>query len=206
MDENRAIMFFCNGDVETIGDKEQHLNNYLTPDSKYLITHELGTKTRKPHFHFMVEMEVAEYTKYADAILRKKYKLKGNKKEYGRVSKIRDLEHAIAYSLKDEGEKRTNMDPDSIQQFLEISYRKPAEKDHFENCLNGLIPWPHQYEFSDTDIICKKIQILEYFKNNKLECNFNKVQRIFDKFLMQQEHLSASTLYDIMRQTRNNRL
>jgi hypothetical protein len=189
--------------------------NYLDDNARYLITHEYGSKTKKPHFHVVVEMTSEQYTKYADAILRKKYKLSGTKKEYGRVKQVRDVNKAISYILKDLAEEdaanrilgyNSNLPPDKLQEFLDNSYKKSEERDHIELAIATLPPLPHQYEFSDTDIICNKIMILDYFKKNKLDCNIQKVDRIFNMYLMRQEHLSTTTIYEIMRQNRNNRL
>ena len=63
----------------------------------------------------------------------------------------------------------------------------------------------YKYSYSDTDILIKKVQIIEYFKNNDLEINYNKCNRIFDMYLLKQK-LSASQIYDIMRLVRQKTL
>lgn len=215
MDHTRVIMYYCNGERQFIQEFTSHLMKYLDDDAKYLVTHELGTQTKKPHFHALAEMTSEQYTKYADAILRKKYKLTGSKKEYGRVKQVRDCNKAISYILKDLDKDNpdnqilgynSNLPPDQIQEFLDKSFRKNEDRDHIELAIDSVPQLPYQYEYSDTDIICKKIQILEYFKNNNLDCNIQKVDRIFNMYLMRHEKLSANQIYEIMRQNRNNRL
>lgn len=215
MDQTRVIMYYCNGERQFINEFTSHLMNYLDDESRYLVTHEIGSKTKKPHFHVIAEMSNEQYTKYADAILRKKYKLSGSKKEYGRVKQVRDCNKAISYILKDLAEKdaatrmlgyNSNLPDDVIVEFLEKSFKKSEDKDHIELAIESVPQLPYQYEYTDTDIICRKIMILEYFKNNNLDCNIQKVDRIFNMYLMRHEKLSANQIYEIMRQNRNNRL
>ncbi len=206
MNPERTLMFYCIGEVSTIDAKLDDLRKYIPDESRYLITHEIGSATKKPHFHVIAEMQVEEYKKYADAVLRKKYQLLGNKKEYGKVNKINDINKAISYILKDEGEKRTNLPAEELAEFLKNSFRKEEDKDHIELAIQSVPQLTFQYSYSDTDIVCAKIMILEYFKKNNLDCNIQKVGRIFNMYLMRHEKFSASQIYEIMRQDRNNRL
>jgi hypothetical protein len=63
----------------------------------------------------------------------------------------------------------------------------------------------YKYSYSDTDILIKKVQIIEYFKKNNLEINYNKCNRIFDMYLLKQK-IGASQIYDIMRLVRQKTL
>ena len=114
----------------------------------------------------------------------------------------------ISYILKenDPEKRKHNLDEKLIDEYLTQSFKKDDDRSHIEICLDKMIPLGNDYQFSDTDLVCKKIQILDYFKTQNIDCNFNKVQRIFDMYLMRQKHLSSSTIYEIMRQVRNNRL
>lgn len=216
MDPEKTITFYCDLPQGEIDNLEQKLENYLPygEESKYIIAHEISTATKKSHFHVICEN--LEWNKFRDNILIKKYQLKSKNKQFGKVKKIKDINKMISYIVKQgkllkepeeiKAQRRTNLDDNLIQEYLENSYQKEDDRSHIELCLDKLAALPYQYEFSDTDLVCKKIQILDYFKQNKLECNFNKVQRIFDMYLMRQEHLSANTIYEIMRQIRNNRI
>ncbi len=214
MDPTRTLMFFFNGEASYIDEALTDLQRYIADKSRYCITHEIGSKTKKPHYHVIAEMQVEEYKKYADAVLRKKYKLLGSKKEYGKVNKINDINKAISYILKDLAETaekrtlglRTNLPDNLVEEFLKNSFRKEEDKDHIELAIQSVPKLEHQYEYSDTDIVCRKIMILEYFKKNDLDCNIQKVGRIFNMYLMRHEKLSATQIYEIMRQDRNNRL
>lgn len=202
MEHSRTITFFANGVAEYIDEFETHLLKYINPsESRYLITHELGTKTEKPHFHFVVEMDIKSYERFRDAILKKKLNLSAKNKQFGKVNEIRSVNKLLSYCLKDEGPKKTNIPSDEVKIFLEASFKKDKERDHIKDCIDRMADMPYQYEYSDTDILCKKIHILDYFKNKELDMDFRKCDRIWTKYLMKQKHLSSNTVYELMRQT-----
>ncbi len=180
---------------------EDKLTGYLASDGsqRYLIAHEIAGVTKKSHFHFIVEMEVEDYYKFRDAIIRKHYKL--TKGSYGKVNEIRAINKLLSYCLKDDGERRTNLPDDQVAEFIKKSFKRPVEKDHINACLQKMSLMPYQYEYTDTDILCKKIQILDYFKANDLDCDFRKVDRIWNKYLMRQKQLTSNQVYELMRQT-----
>jgi transcriptional regulator NrdR family protein len=203
---NEPITFYCDLPLEELDNLEQYLLKYIG-DGKYVIAHEVSTATAKSHFHVIAEFaELEQWDMFRNAILIKKYKLSAKNKQYGKVKKINDVNKMISYILKDDGPRRTNLQPDVVKEYLEASYKKQVDRDHVELAISSVPSMPYQYEYSDTDIICKKIVILEYFKKNDLDCNIAKVGRIFNMYLMRQKELSANQIYEIMRQDRNNKL
>lgn len=218
MDPEKTITFYCDLPQGELDNIEKKLENYLPygVESKYIIAHETSLVMQKSHFHVICEN--LEWNKFRDNILIKQYGLKSKNKQFGKVKKIKDINKMISYILKQgkllkekeeiDAQRRTNLADDLIQEYLESSFQKEDDRSHIELCLEKIPPLPHQYSFSDTDLECKKIAILHYFISHRtpLECNFNKVQRIFDMYLMRQKHLSATTIYEIMRQVRNNRI
>ena len=208
-------MFFAIGQQDQLQTFTDDLLKYLNNESRYVITHEIANISLKPHFHVVAEMTTDQYTKYADAILRKKYKLKGNKKEYGKVNKINDVNKAISYILKDLAEKdaaermlgmRSNIDEIELQQFLENSYKKSDDKCHIETCIEKIAPMKLQYEYSDDDLLWYKIKILEYYQEKKIDVGYKKIDRIFEMYINRQHHLPATVLYTILRQNFKNRI
>lgn len=185
--------------LEELQNLEDKLKNYIQDESRYLIAHEIASVTKKSHFHFIVEFEIEDYNKFRDAIIRKHYGL--TKGSYGKVNDIRNINKLLSYCLKDDGERRTNFQPDQVEEYLKKSFKRPEERDHIIACLERMSSMPYQYEYTDTDILCKKICILQYFKNEELDCDFRKVDRIWNKYLMRQKHLSANQVYELMRQT-----
>lgn len=203
---NEPTTFYCDLPLEELENLEQYLLKYIG-DGKYVIAHEISAVQQKSHFHVIAEFgELGQWDMFRNAILIKKYNLSAKNKQYGKVKKINDVNKMISYILKDDGPRRTNLEPDVVKEYLEASYKKQVDRDHVELAISSVPPMPYQYEYSDTDIICKKILILEYFKKNDLDCNISKVGRIFNMYLMRQKELSATQIYEIMRQDRNNKL
>lgn len=204
---NDPVTFYCDLPLEELDNLETLLKKYITDESRYLIAHEISSIKQKSHFHVIVEFpELSQWDMFRNAVLIKKYNLSAKNKQYGKVKKINDVNKMISYILKDEGARRTNLSTDVVDEYVQAAFKKPVDRDHVELCLSSLAPLPYLYEYTDNEIICKKIMILEYFKNNNLDCNIQKVGRIFNMYLMRQDKLSASQVYDIMRQDRNNKL
>jgi hypothetical protein len=196
---DNPITFYMDLPLEELQLLEDKLKGYIEIESRYLIAHEISGVTKKSHFHFVVEMHIDQYSKFRDAVIKKHYKL--TKGSYGKVNNIRDVNKLLSYCLKDDGERRTNLEPAQVDEFIKKSFKRPEEKDHIENCLQKMSLMPYQYEYTDTDILCKKICILDYFKSNELDCNFKKVDRIWNMYLMRQKQLTANQVYELMRQT-----
>ena len=203
---NEPITFYCHLPEDQLDILEQAVLKYLPDARKYLISHEISQVKQISHFHVIVEYENDNWEQFRNAILIKKYKLSAKNKQYGKVKKINDVNKMISYILKDDGPRRTNIEATLINEYLEASYKKHEDKDHIELAIASVPKLNYQYEFSDTDITCRKIMILEYFKKNNLDCNIQKVGRIFNMYLMRHEKFSATMIYEIMKQDRNNRL
>lgn len=200
------ITFYAHLPLEELDNLEKLLLKYINA-GKYLIAHEESAIKHISHFHVIAEFEeLGQWDMFRNAVLIKKYKLSSKNKQYGKVKKINDVNKMISYILKDQGPKRTNLQAELIEEYLEASYKKPVDRDHVELAIASVPKLDYQYQYSDTDIVCKKIQILEYFKKNELDCNIQKVGRVFNMYLMRHEKLSASQIYEIMRQDRNNKL
>ncbi len=203
---NDPITFYAHLPEDQLDNLEAAVLKYLPDTRKYLISHEISQVKKISHFHVIVEYENDIWEQFRNAILIKKYKLSAKNKQYGKVKKINDVNKMISYILKDDGPRRTNIEATLINEYLEASYKKSEDKDHIELAIASVPQLAYQYEFSDTDITCKKIMILEYFKKNNLDCNIQKVGRIFNMYLMRHEKFSANMIYEIMKQDRNNRL
>jgi hypothetical protein len=203
---NDPITFYVNLPLDELENLETALISYTHEDDKYLIAHEVSAVKKKSHFHVIAEIDNNQYEHFRNNILMKRYQLKAKAKQYGKVKQINDVNKMISYCLKDDGPRRTNLADEDVKDFLEKSFKKPQDRDHIECCIESLPPLEYKYSYTDTDILIKKVQILEYFKNNGLECNYNKINRIFDMFLLKQTHISSSQTYDIMRLVRQKTL
>ncbi len=202
---NDPLTFYCTLPLQEIDALETAILGYLSDESRYLIAHEISTVKKISHFHVIAEMDKHQYENFRNNVLIKRYQLKSKNKQYGKVKKINDVNKMISYCLKDDGERRSNIPEDEIKIFLENSYKKSEDRDHIQLCIENMPPLEHKYSYSDTDILIKKVQIIEYFKKNNLEINYNKCNRIFDMFLLKQ-NISAAQIYDIMRLVRQKTL
>lgn len=98
---------------------------------KYLVAHE---KTPYSHFHLVAWMTLKEYNNYNKHIINK-YNLKANSKngqtkQYGKETKIRNLERMMTYTVKD-GNVKTSLTTEQLQLYIDKSYKKD-EKHKFE--------------------------------------------------------------------------
>lgn len=104
---------------------------------KYIIAKEKVTDAHKEtdgeHFHFLVEMTKSDYHSFTKNTLQQKYKLRGQAKkdlpkQYGKVKKIKNIDHMKAYTLK-EGDYITNMSQEEINEVVKFAHSKQEEKD-----------------------------------------------------------------------------
>lgn len=92
------------------------------------ITQESHKETNGEHFHFMVQMEDADYHKYAKRVFKDKFKLagratKGCPRQYGKVKHIENLERMKAYTVKSKN-IRSNMDQAELDHIIELSFER----------------------------------------------------------------------------------
>lgn len=206
--EKSRCAFMCHLPLEEMDNLVGHMQVY-DPQGKYLITHEISFEGVS-HFHVLCDFDDEQWVKFRNNILRSKYKLRGQAKkdqpsEYGKIQTIKDIENLLSYMLKDKGEKRTNVPEDNLTEYIEKSFKKPDDRNHFEKCISTLPPLEYKLQYEIVDIQCVKIQIIEYYKKNDLEINWLKIDRVFNAFLMRQ-NISASQIYDVMRLIRKNNI
>lgn len=89
------------------------------------------TATDGQHFHFCCQMTDEDYHKFSKRI-KTKYGLSGQSRNgkvrgYGKVTKIDNLEHMKAYTVKD-GNIRTNLEQTELEALREQSYKKEEKK------------------------------------------------------------------------------
>lgn len=118
----------------------------------YLVTEEISKTSHQDisgqHFHIIAQMEDKNYTNYSKRVitklgLRGKADL-GLSRQYGKV-KIKDLDKAISYVLKDNGKYHTNMTAEQIQEFYDKSFKKDDTRDIRRQIINSLI---QQYDIT----------------------------------------------------------
>lgn len=86
------------------------------------------SETEGEHFHFLVEMSPEDYHKFAKRVFIDKFKLrgratKGKPRQYGKLTKIDNLEKMKAYTVKDSN-VRTNLNDEQLEKVKETSFKK----------------------------------------------------------------------------------
>ena len=200
--EKSRCAFMCHLPLDEIDNLVDAITSY-DPEGNYLICHEEDPS----HFHVLTDFDDEQWVKFRNNILVKRYKLRGQAKknmpsQYGKIQTIRDIERLLSYMLKDQGERRTNVDKDSLTEYIEKSFKKPDDRNHIEKAIETLPALEYKYEYKPVDIQIIKIMIIDYYKKNNLEINWLKLDRVFNMYLMRQSQLSASQCYDILRLVR----
>lgn len=101
-------------------------------DRRYLV---VGEKTPYEHMHFCIHMSSVEYRNFANQVFKQKYKLRGRatkneRRQYGKIKQIRDLEKLLTYMLKDGIEYFKNVWTTMNRKMLEELYEtKSFEKE-----------------------------------------------------------------------------
>lgn len=119
------------------------------PAGHYLYSKEISTESHSDvggeHFHIMVQMTNDEYHKMAKNI-QQKYKLRGRcingqPRQYGKVTKIKKLIDAFAYTAKDDI-MDTDLPKDLLEEIRNRSYQKtPDTKSATVNARKATKTW-----------------------------------------------------------------
>ena len=151
--------FTCHLDLDQFDYLETKLKEYNI--GSYIIGHESNPYS---HFHFCVQMEDEEYHNFAQAVFKKKFKLRGRAikdkpRQYGKVTQINNLDKMKQYTCKD-GNYRTNLSDEEIKDIYEKSYQKVDHKTEVDKL--------HDYLDSQIDSFKDKIIYKDYYGEKKI--------------------------------------
>jgi hypothetical protein len=113
----------------------------------YIIGHE---KTPYSHFHIAFEeLSDREYTNFNKKIVTQ-YKLRadsknGKRKQYGKISQVKDIDKLKSYTLKD-GNYRSNLSSSQLAEVIERSFKKSKKKEWMETCLEHIEEYPKLFK------------------------------------------------------------
>jgi hypothetical protein len=153
---------------------------------RYLIGQEL---TPYEHYHIVFEGNEKIYHTFSTK-LKKKYQLrgraiKGHPRQYGKIKDIEDIEKLLAYTVKD-GNFRGTFSATDIQRFVENSFKKDDIKQFRKEVMEhieGLNDLYRKTSFDGTtfyDDRKLKLQIMKYYRDNKIEFTKSKINLIFN--------------------------
>ena len=128
-------MFMCHLPHGKLDELEAELHNYEI--GAYMICHE---EEPYSHYHFLVQMTKSNYHNFCQNIFIKRYSLRGRAlkdkpRQYGKVTKINDIEKAKSYTIKslekwdvntgpNHPYLRTNLSSEEIEDIYENSFKK----------------------------------------------------------------------------------
>ncbi len=126
-----------------------HLCNYSNDDTPIIMAKETSKKSHQDisgqHFHVYIGWEDKTWEAFKKTILIKKLQLRGKAndklaRQYGRVTKIKDQQKMIAYTIKCNNYKFKNFDKDYLNNvFNNESYEKEEKLDYQETLMKHLL-------------------------------------------------------------------
>ena len=125
------IAFMCHATNDHYDYLETTLQEYNI--GQYLIGYEASPYE---HYHFLVQMTSSDYHLFSERVFRKKLKLRGRAqqdkpRQYGKLKLIEDFNKLASYTIKD-GNFRSNMPEQDVQQYFENSFKKEEKKKIYE--------------------------------------------------------------------------
>lgn len=133
-EKTKFVAFYADIPHNKINEVIEDIKTWYEDTKTYLIG--LEYKEAREHYHFVIDFTDIEYAAYVKRVLKGKYKLsgrrsqKGHTGQYGKVSKIRNIDAMCSYTLKDL-DYYTNFKPERIKALVEASYPRP-ENDTME--------------------------------------------------------------------------
>jgi len=126
-----------------------HLCKYSTETTPIIMSKEISKRSHQDisghHFHIYVGWEDKTWEAFKKTILIKTYQLRGQAKDglprqYGRVTKIKDDVKMIAYTIKCNNYKKTNIDQSYLDEiYKNESFEKEDKKDYQETLMTHLL-------------------------------------------------------------------
>ncbi len=199
------------------------LKKELKEEAQYLVTEETSktshTDVSGQHFHIIAQITDKQYTNYSKRIitklgLRGKADL-GLSRQYGKV-KIKDLDRALSYILKDNGVKHTNMSQEQIQAFYDKSFKKDESRDLRKYIISVLIEefdtigrwsrlaeersdhtfWTNHFDWYEE---CVKAVIFIMIKEKAPVVSKTQIENIIKQFVQQSENIVDDDKINLLR-------
>lgn len=175
----------------------------------YIIAHEVSPY---PHFHLVFEeLDENVYTNYNKKIV-EKYKLradskKGIRKQYGKITTIKDIEKLKSYTVKD-GNYRTNLSHEEMVKVLENSFKKQKKTEWLEKCISHLeerpalfayktIDYGTKWKFVDIDEQLGK-ELIKFHIESEVKFTFNGIKSMVRYSIQLTKHLAMYQKQDIL--------
>ena len=208
-EDTKYIAFYADIPHNKIEEVIDDIKTWYSDTKSYLIG--LEYKEAREHYHFVINFNENEYASYVKRVLKGKYKLsgrrnqKGHTGQYGKVSKIRNLDAMCSYTLKDL-DYYTNFKEERIKYLVEKSYPKPEndKKELEAECIEYIKTRDNQdeeeYEYAYPHMI--GIYTMDFLRQKKLDLQTSTIRRITLKYLTYHSNnnrgINTSVLFKIM--------
>ncbi len=201
--ERNYIAFYADIPHKEIDVVLDDIKEYYKNTKSYLIGLEYAEA--REHYHFVIDFTEKEYAAYVKRVLKGKFHLSGrrNKKghtgQFGKVSKIRNIEAMCSYTLKDL-DYRTNFDAAYIETLVKKSYPKPEnDKDLMTECMEYIKTHIHALDDCDRDspmsIACI---VMRFMKSKDRDMVQSTIRRFTIRYLTYYENVGEERLFRIL--------
>lgn len=176
----------------------------------YIIAHEVEPY---PHFHLVFEeLDENVYVNMNKKIV-EKYKLracskKGIRKQYGKITSIKDIDKLKSYTVKD-GNYRTNLSPEEMTKVLENSFKKQKKTEWLEKCIAHVESMPGLWCYKDyttpsgkwrcydiDEMIGK--ELIKFHIEKEVKFTFNAIKSMVRYAIQQTTHIDIIEKADIL--------
>lgn len=144
-------------------------------NNKLIMAREVSKTAHKDvsgqHFHILADWSSNTYNNFKATIIKNKYNLcgkaeKGGHRKYGLVTKIRDLDKMLSYTIKGNNYTQIGYTDEELQDAYGKSFEKENKKSLLDELMDHLLQIRSSFISPDGDILVKTIKlemsILEY--------------------------------------------
>lgn len=146
----------------------------------YIIGHESEPYS---HYHIMFQGSDSIYNTFSKRLV-EKYNLRGKAgkdacRQYGRLSKIKDLEKMKSYTLKD-GNVRSNLESCELTKLIEQSFKKQTHQNLVDKIVEYIndLPNIHQDTYLEKSIDRIRYVTIKYCIDNNIKLNRSLIKNV----------------------------
>jgi len=198
------IAFYADIPHKHIDEVIEDIHTWYDKSKTYLIGLEYAEA--REHYHFVINFTEKEYAAYVRRVLKDKYHLSGrrNKKghtgQFGKVSKIRNIDAMCSYTLKDL-HYRTNFKKHKINELIKASYPKPEndKKELMAECMQYIKTKITQIDVEHRDEPHQiAYVIMDFFKEKQMDLISTQIRKYTLRYLTYHEKIGNERLYRLL--------
>lgn len=142
-----------------VDDVVEKLEQYIDASASYIIGMETAEgvhqDTSGQHLHFAVQITDKEYDAFRKTVFVKGYSLRGQARsgrarQYGQIKDVRDETKFLAYTVKENNLKTRYIEPETLKNLIELSFKKELKKTFTEALMEHLGELKHKNQITKT--------------------------------------------------------